>query len=1380
MTGYTILVVHSDDVTLTGLPGVLTTLGYTVIGPVSSSQEALQRAVETHPDLVLVDIDFTDAQSGMDGLQVASQIHGQLDIPVVYMTGGTDEATLQRIQATVSYGYLIKPPRARDIRATVEMALHRHVLEQQLGKNERWLKAILRSISDAVLAADTDCRLMFMNPLAERLTGWSIEESIGRSMAEIFTIAHPKHHVEGDTNHHVEGDTEKQTDGGAVPGGERRGTKSRDRGDRDENDNSNAYDPIQVVQKGIAVGPLEGRLLPRNGDIQNAVWIEYTAAPIYDAREAIIGMIVIFRDITARHYQNLQQEIQYHLNKALSRTDDIPTALEHLLDTTLRLEEFDCGGAYLVDPHTRDLTLVAHRGLSPQFVESASYFKSHTPQSRIMQAGEPVYRRYADLLPDSKPDVRKEENLRSIAVIPISSGETGRVLAALNLASHTNDEISIPTRRIIEVILREASEALALLEAKAALQESRQNLRTLFNTADDLIAILDMDGALIDFNPALLERMGYLPDELYGKHITNAIPPEYQSSLRNILHRSDNDQVLTYRLPVVARDGTLIPLEAKISRGRWAGREALFIIARDVTKRLELEAELRKSLATLKAQYKNIPIPTYTWQKQGEHFVLSDYNDAAAAVTQGYIAHYLGMTAEEMYPDQPEIVEALAHCYTQKLPIQRETHSRHPTTDEHRNLVFRFAFVPPDLVLMHTEDVTERVQAEEALRESEEKFRTLSAAAQDAIIMINNQGKITFWNKAAERMFGYATQEAIGSTVHALIAPSDYRSDYEAGMARYATTGEGVVFGKLLEVVALRRDGSTFPVEMSISDVVMQGEHHAIAIIRDISKRKENERMLMATISELDAALLRANELTVAAESANRAKSTFLANMSHEIRTPLNGILGYAQILLMDPNLTERQREGLMIIQRSGQHLLNIINDILDLSKIEANKIEFHPTNFNLATFLDDLTAMIRVRADQKGLLFNYQPFDFEHDRPLTPEELADETGQYWPYAVQGNEKQLRQVLINLLGNAIKFTQAGYVTLKVGWAAQGESAPDECRDSTARVIERESAMPARKVRFQVEDTGIGIPADQLEAIFEPFQQVQYRHRQAEGTGLGLTISRRLVQMMGGELYVESTVGKGSTFWFEIKMPLVRSTSVEEEYTLPSTSPPAVAFEGPPRKILIVDDRAENRAMLNDLLRSLGFETAEAKNGQQAIEIATRWHPDAILMDLLMPTMDGFEATRRIRQIPALQKVVIIAISASALENEREKSLQAGCDAFVAKPIQMDQLLGQLGQHLNLTWIFAPTQEPADRAPTMEMAATEMTPPPPALLSTLYEHAMRGDLRALRREIERLVTADPQWQAFATEIRHLADAFQIDEICHLLETYLDVDDAIAVR
>ena len=1364
MTGYTILVVHGDDVTLTGLPGVLTTLGYAVIGPVSSGQEALQRAVETQPDLALVDVHLTDPQTGMDGFQIASQIHGQVDIPIVYLTGEADEATLQKIRATVSYGYLIKPPRARDIRTTIEMALHRHTLERQLGDNERWLQAILWSISDAVLAADTHCHLMFINPVAERLTGWPREEAVGRSLVEIFTLAggHTTHHTDGD-------DAPDQMDGDLVLESEGKGHRGQ------VSDAGDACDPMQVVREGIAVGPLKGRLVPRNGDIQDAVWIEYTAAPIYDARESIIGMIVVFRDVTARHYQELRREIQYHLNKALSRTDDIPTALEHLLDAALRLEEFDCGGAYLVDPHTRDLTLVAHRGVSPQFAESAAYFASHTPQAQVIRAGEPVYHRYVDLLPDAKPAVRQEENLRSIAVLPITSRETDRVLAVLNLASYTRDEISPLTRQIIESILLEAGEALALLEAKAALRDSRQNLRTLFNTADDLIAILDVDGALIDFNPALPERLGYLPDGLYGKHIADLLPPEYRSSLHTILRRSSDHQVLTYRLPVVAHDGTLIPLEAKVSRGRWAGREALFVIARDVTERLELEAELRKSLATLKAQYKNIPIPTYTWQKQGEHFVLSDYNDAAAAVTQGHIARYLGVTAEEMYSDQPEIVEALVRCYTQKIPIQRQTRSRHLTTGELLHLVFRFAFVPPDLVLMHTEDVTERVQVEEALRESEEKFRTLSAAAQDAIVMIDGRGEITFWNEAAERMFGYSLPEAVGRAVHPLLAPPEYQPAYEAGMARYAATGEGIVFGKPFEMTALRRDGSVFPVELAISDVVLRGEHHAIAIIRDISRRKEDERILMATISELDEALLRANELALAAESASLAKSTFLANMSHEIRTPLNGILGYAQILLVDPNLTPKQREGLEIIQRSGQHLLSIINDILDLSKIEADKIELHLTDFNLPAFLDDLTAMIRIRADQKGLLFNYQPFDFQHDRPLTPEELADETGRHWPFVVQGDEKRLRQVLINLLGNAVKFTESGSVMLKVGWAPEEEPDEDERIGLTAHVAKGEPAISLRKIRFQVEDTGIGIPAGQLEAIFDPFQQAHISYSRAEGTGLGLTISRRLVQMMGGELYVESTVGEGSTFWFDIEMPLVRSAPVEEEYTLPSAFPPALAFEGPPRKILIVDDRAENRTLLNDLLRSLGFETAEAENGQQAIEIAAKWRPDAILMDLLMPTMDGFEATRRIRQIPALKEVVIIAISASALEDEREKSLQVGCDAFIAKPVQTDRLLDQLGQHLGLTWVFAPTPEPVDRASTMETTPMEMIPPPPAVLSTLYEHAMRGDLRAIHREIERLVAADPRWQAFVAEIRRMADAFQIDEICYLLETYLDVEE-----
>ena len=467
----------------------------------------------------------------------------------------------------------------------------------------------------------------------------------------------------------------------------------------------------------------------------------------------------------------------------------------------------------------------------------------------------------------------------------------------------------------------------------------------------------------------------------------------------------------------------------------------------------------------------------------------------------------------------------------------------------------------------------------------------------------------------------------------------------------------------------------------------------------------------------------RTAELEVAkgkAEAANHAKSAFLANISHDLRTPLNGILGYVQILKTTKGLTEKQESGLGVIQQSGEHLHTLINDILELSKIEAGKLELNPADVHVPSFLAGIVDIIRIRAEQKGLQF----------------VLA--AARDLPEGICADERRLRQVLLNLLDNAVKFTEHGRVVFHVDTLAVSNS--------------------EARLRFKVADSGIGMSPEQLCGIFQPFVQVGETRQRSAGIGLGLAISRRLVRLMGSDIQVRSEPGEGTVFWFDLGLPLTEARARLPEVEL------AVGYSGPRKKVLVVDDAPTNRAVVTDFLGTLGFEVAEAENGEAGLKCAREFRPDLILMDVVMPVMDGLKATRLLRQLPGFQTTPIIGVSASASDSDAATHLAAGANAFLTKPIAFPRLLAEMGDLLKIAWVYE-----SRKAETAKMEIEEeLVAPPPEELAILHDLAQFGNMSKIDERAAHLAALDARYRPLANRLHQLAQGFQSKALLALVE------------
>ena len=577
-------------------------------------------------------------------------------------------------------------------------------------------------------------------------------------------------------------------------------------------------------------------------------------------------------------------------------------------------------------------------------------------------------------------------------------------------------------------------------------------------------------------------------------------------------------------------------------------------------------------------------------------------------------------------------------------------------------------------------------QAEAALRDSEERLRLALVAANQGLYDLNLHTGEAVVSPEYATMLGYdpATFHETNAKWIERLHPDDQESvtnvyqaymsgeipDYVVEFRQRTCSGDWKWVLSLGKIVAWDEAGRPLR---------MMGTH------TDISDRKAAEAALRRANTELEMRVeARTTELRQAkeaAESANRAKSAFLANMSHELRTPLNAILGFSQLMVRDTSIGEQHRENLGIINRSGEHLLNLINDILEMSKIEAGQVNFTPTDFDLYFLLDSLTEMFRLRAETKGLHLNL--------------DRASDVPRY----IRTDDNKLRQVLINILGNAVKFTPTGQVSLRVRLIStpQDIEATDDCYT----------------LLFEVDDTGIGIPTTALDTLFTPFMQANPGQRTQDGTGLGLAISRQYVYLLGGDITIDSSVGHGTTVRFTAQVGWAEATPEFDK--LACRQVVGLAPNQPTYRILVVEDNLPSRKLLTSLLHPLGFEVQTVVNGYEAIALWQSWQPHLIWMDMRMPELDGYEATRQIRAIEAVQPLyrqptVIIALTASAFEEQRARILAVGCNDFIRKPFQIETLLEKIAEYLGVHYVYAddPT-EPTNQELGVGQGSTRLAP-----------------------------------------------------------------------
>jgi CheY-like chemotaxis protein len=635
------------------------------------------------------------------------------------------------------------------------------------------------------------------------------------------------------------------------------------------------------------------------------------------------------------------------------------------------------------------------------------------------------------------------------------------------------------------------------------------------------------------------------------------------------------------------------------------------------------------------------------------------------------------------------------------------------------------------------QEIIERKRAEEALRKREALLNMTQKLSRVGGWEYNVDSEELFWTEETYRIHEIPKDPDIDHVQTSLMCyrPEDRPIIMNAFRQAYEK-GEPYDF----EFPFITYKGGHLWIRTTAQPVYEEGKVvRLIGNILDITERKLAEQEIIEYRQHLEELVsIRTKELSETnrqlviakeqADSVNRAKSVFLANMSHELRTPLNAILGFSRLIIEGPDVTEEQRKNLNIINMSGKHLLNLINNVLDISRIESGHIALEIAPLDLYQLLQEMKSLLYVNAKEQGLNFVVEQ---------SPE---------LPQCIEADGGKLRQVLINLIGNAIKYTKQGGVILRT------------------KVAERISADQI-KLKFEVEDTGPGISEQDRKRIFQPFVQLIKQGAIETGTGLGLTICRQYVGIMGGQIDVISKEGKGSVFFFEI---LVKELPLAEMAVTPKHGCVIGLEKGQPRyRLLLAEDQLENRMLLHKILERLDLDIDEATNGKEAVEIFEQWHSDLIFMDIRMPVMDGLEATRRIKATDAGTHTKIIAVTAQVFEEERTQIMEVGCDDFIRKPYSNSEIFETLSKYLGLRFVYEEKPVVSHKEPVMELQPEQLAALPPELIRKLHQAVIGLDPERIQELTEQITSYN---SAVGGAIHRLASKFDFDHLIQILDEY----------